>query len=292
VTDETQTDRAFEFFSAGAVPPFQERAPWFGGDLQTLRNVMRGARPTCPAASDCCSRSPMATGWRPGLTALPVAFSIRSSCWCTGSPARHFVGQGWPVLRLNLRGAGPSRATAAGHYHAGRTDDLAAALRRIPGDLARHGLVVLGYSLGGNLVLKFIGEGAHGLPVLAGVAVSAPIDLAAACARMIARRNVVYQRFMLKAMKREALAPAPGSAPTNGRQSQQPERSMNLTTALLRPVSAAGTPPTITKTTPPNISLAALRGRRWSCTHWTTHGFRPPVTPQSAGRGCRSSTRR
>jgi predicted alpha/beta-fold hydrolase len=121
--------------------------------------------------------------------------------------ARHLVGQGWPVLRLNLRGAGPSPATAAGHYHAGRTEDLAEALRGLPADLVRHGIIVMGFSLGGNLVLKFMGEGCHGLPVLAGIAVSAPIDLAAASARIRARRNFIYQHYMLKAMKREALAP-------------------------------------------------------------------------------------
>ncbi|MGA2637721.1 YheT family hydrolase [Methylocella sp.] len=121
--------------------------------------------------------------------------------------ARYLVGQGWRVLRLNLRGAGPSRLTAKGHYHAGHTEDLAAALRGLPADVARHGIVVLGYSLGSNLILKFLGEGGHGLPVLAGIAVSAPIDLAAASARMIARSNFVYQRYMLKAMKQEAVAP-------------------------------------------------------------------------------------
>ncbi|MGC2836017.1 MAG: alpha/beta fold hydrolase, partial [Methylocella sp.] len=120
---------------------------------------------------------------------------------------RHLVGQGWPVLRLNLRGALPSCPTAAGHYHAGRTEDLAEALRALPADLTRHGIVVLGHSLGGNLVLKFMGEGGHGLPVLAAVAVSTPIDLAATCARMMTRRNFVYHRYMLDAMKREALAP-------------------------------------------------------------------------------------
>jgi uncharacterized protein len=40
--------------------------------------------------------------------------------------------------------------------------------------------------------------------VLAAVAVSVPIDLAAICARTITRRNFVYHRYMLDAMKREA----------------------------------------------------------------------------------------
>jgi uncharacterized protein len=100
-----------------------------------------------------------------GLAGSEASGPVVASMW-------HLVGQGWPVLRLNLRGAHPSRPTAAGHYHAGRTKDLAEALRGLPADLTRYGIELLGHSLGGNLVLKFMGEGDHGLPVLAAVVVS------------------------------------------------------------------------------------------------------------------------
>jgi hypothetical protein len=135
-----------------------------------------------------------------GLTGSEASLAVMAT-------ARHLVSQGWPVLRLNLRGSLPSRPTAAGHYHAGKTEDLAQALRQLPGGLTRCGIVLLGHSLGGNLVLKFMGEGGHGQPALAAIAVSAPIDLAATCARMMEPRNFIYHRYMLDAMKREALAP-------------------------------------------------------------------------------------
>jgi predicted alpha/beta-fold hydrolase len=204
--------------STGTFPPFQERAPWFGGDLQTLRNVVRGTPPDLPGGERLLL--PMTDGDRlaarldrpndrfarplvvlvHGLAGSEASGPVVASMW-------HLVGQGWPVLRLNLRGALPSRPTASGHYHAGRTKDLAEAVRGLPADLTRYGIVLLGHSLGGNLVLKFMGEGGHGLPVLAAVVVSTPIDLAATCARMMTRRNFVYHRYMLDAMKREALAP-------------------------------------------------------------------------------------
>ena len=120
---------------------------------------------------------------------------------------RHLLGEGWTVVRLNLRGALPSRPTSLGRYHAGRTEDLAEALRHLPRDVARRGIFLVGHSLGGSLVLKFMGEGGHDLPVSAAVAVSAPVDFTATCARMMAPRNFVYHRYMLNAMKREALAP-------------------------------------------------------------------------------------
>ncbi|MGH6853389.1 MAG: YheT family hydrolase, partial [Methylocella sp.] len=152
---------------------------------------------------------------RAGPIATPLAVLVHGLAGSEASrsvvaSARHLYARGWPVLRLNLRGALPSLPTAAGHYHAGRTEDLADALRGLPADLTRKGIVLLGHSLGGNLVLKFMGEGGHGLPVLAAVVVSAPIDLAATCARMMSRRNLFYHRYMLDAMKREALAPGAG----------------------------------------------------------------------------------
>ena len=149
--------------------------------------------------------------------------------------ARYLVGEGWPALRLNLRGAAPSRPTSGGRYHAGKTDDLAAALRALPADLLRHGIVLIGNSLGGNLVLKFIGEGGHELPVRAAIAVSTPIDLAATCARMMAPRNFVYHRYMLNEMKREALAPSAALTARNAPPSPAPAASLEFDDRFVAP---------------------------------------------------------
>ncbi|MGH6834461.1 MAG: YheT family hydrolase [Methylocella sp.] len=204
--------------TAGTFPPFRERAPWFGGDLQTLRSFLRGTAPELSGGERLLLRLPdgerlaARLDRQAGLIARPLVVLVHGLAGSEASgnvvaSTRHLVGQGWPVLRLNLRGAGPSLSTAAGHYHAGRTEDLADALQGLAPEFARYGIVLLGHSLGGNLVLKFMGERDHGLPVLAAVVVSAPIDLAATCARMMARRNFVYHRYMLTAMKHEALAP-------------------------------------------------------------------------------------
>jgi hypothetical protein len=205
--------------SAPALPPFRERAPWFGGDLQTLRNIIVGGPPELIGGERLLLAMPdgdrlAARLDRPatetGAPLIVVAHGLAGSESSRHgvATARYFVGEGWPVLRLNLRGAQPSRPTSGGRYHAGKTDDLAAALRALPADLVRHGIVLIGNSLGGNLVLKFVGEGGHDLPVRAAVAVSTPIDLAATCARMMAPRNFAYHRYMLDEMKREALAPS------------------------------------------------------------------------------------
>lgn len=79
--------------------------------------------------------------------------------------------------------------------------------RALPADLTANGLVLIGYSLGGNTVLKFMGEGAHGHDVRVAASVSAPIDLAATSRRVMEPRNKLYHLRILKTMKDETLAP-------------------------------------------------------------------------------------
>ena len=118
--------------------------------------------------------------------------------------AAHLLRAGHPVLRLNLRGAGPSRPLCREQYHAGRTGDLRDALGALDPALLEGGVFLVGYSLGGNMLLKFLAEHGARFPTLAAVAVSAPIDLAAASRCILAPRNRIYQRHLLRFMKEES----------------------------------------------------------------------------------------
>jgi uncharacterized protein len=115
--------------------------------------------------------------------------------------AHYFLSLGHPVLRLNQRGAGPSRETCKGHYHAGRSDDLGGVISQLPESLTRQGICLMGLSLGGNVLLKFLAEYPRFAHVKAAVAVSPPVDLKAAQLRIMERRNAVYQNYLLKRMK-------------------------------------------------------------------------------------------
>ncbi|MCC7273256.1 MAG: alpha/beta fold hydrolase [Alphaproteobacteria bacterium] len=201
-----------------ALPQFIERRPWLGGDLQTVRNSIRGVPPLVAAETamlelalgDGSGDRLAAVVDRPARPLRPPVVLVHGLTGCAASryvlaSAGHFLALGHPVVRLNLRGAGPSRALARGHYHAGRSADLRAALAALPRELVRDGAFLVGYSLGANVVLKLLGEGdAPG--VLAAVAVSAPIDLAAASRRLRMARNAGYHRYLLARMKAEMLA--------------------------------------------------------------------------------------
>jgi hypothetical protein len=121
--------------------------------------------------------------------------------------AQHFLAAGYPVLRLNLRGAGPSRERCRQQYHAGRSDDLRAALDGLDPEWTAAGSVAIGFSLGANVLLKGLGEWGGATALRAAVAVSAPLDLAASCRRIMAPRNAVYQSYLLRKLRRESRAP-------------------------------------------------------------------------------------
>ncbi len=210
-------------------PPFRPLPPWFGGDLQTLRTTVREAfgRASARIAGPSERLSfPMPDGSgdvllgaldRPAVAGRPLAVLIHGLTGDEDGTYMHatagaLLSAGLPVLRLNLRGAGPSRSLCRGSYHAGRSEDLRAVIAQLPSDLVEAGLVLVGYSLGGNMLLKFLGEGDGTVPVRAAAAISAPIDLAATSRRFLAPRNALYHRWLLDRMKAEALA-TPGLDP-------------------------------------------------------------------------------
>lgn len=106
---------------------------------------------------------------------------------------------GWDVLAWNFRGCSgePNRLRRA--YHSGETDDLRAVVARA--ESAYDRMALIGFSLGGNVVLKYLGEAPPHRAVMAGAAVSAPIDLAA-CARKLDQKwsNRLYLRRFLTSL--------------------------------------------------------------------------------------------
>ena len=209
---------AREFPLAIGIPEFETRAPWWGADLQTLRNVLVGsaARPeiseterlTLPLHDDTGDQLAAVLSEDAPRAGLPLVVLIHGLSGSEESAymlqsARFWAARGHRVLRLNLRGAGPSRASCVEQYHAGRTADLRDALGGLTNRLTENGIVLIGYSLGGNMLLKFMAEFGGGFPIVGAATVSAPIDLAAASMRFLDARNWVYHRHLLRSMKRE-----------------------------------------------------------------------------------------
>ena len=141
----------------------------------------------------------------------PLVILVHGITGCENSShvlngARHLLDLGYRVLRLNLRGCGASRPHCREHYHIGRTADFRRVLSQLPDDLTDNGIAVVGYSMGGAMLLKYLGEEGSFSPLRAAATICAPLDLKRTCEHMQRPRNWLYHNYILADIKKETLA--------------------------------------------------------------------------------------
>lgn len=114
---------------------------------------------------------------------------------------QRLIARGWRVVALQLRGGGETPNRLACSYHHGDTRDL----RWLWGELHQAAplspLAVVGWSLGGNVVLKALAEEGASAPVAQGVAVSVPFALEPCAERLQQGVSRVYQRELLRGLR-------------------------------------------------------------------------------------------
>jgi predicted alpha/beta-fold hydrolase len=117
--------------------------------------------------------------------------------------ARALAKRGIRSVGLNFRSCGGEMNRAARFYHSGETGDLALVLDHLLQSAPAGGLGALGFSLGGNVLLKYLGEQGAGAAgkLRAAVAVSVPYDLAACADRMTEGFGRVYAGFFLRSLR-------------------------------------------------------------------------------------------
>ena len=121
--------------------------------------------------------------------------------------ARAFNRAGWDAVAYNYRGCSGEINRRLRAYHSGATDDLAAVHRHIAGRQAYRSIGWVGFSLGGNLVLKYLGENGRTLADDShwAAAVSVPCDLQAGARRLERAANQIYNWRFLRTLKAKAL---------------------------------------------------------------------------------------
>jgi len=109
---------------------------------------------------------------------------------------------GCNVVRMNMRSCGGTDKFSPTIYHSGRSNDVACVVDEITAEHGLKAIALIGYSMGGNLVLKYAGEmGASAPPVLrAVVGISPLMDLAASSAALHEPQNRFYERHFLRSM--------------------------------------------------------------------------------------------
>ena len=89
---------------------------------------------------------------------------------------------GWDIAAMNHRGCSGEENRLYLSYNSGRTNDLSALIGFILKNKRYEEVALVGFSLGGNLILKYLGE-QDNIPseIVKGIAISSPLHLAGSC---------------------------------------------------------------------------------------------------------------
>ena len=114
--------------------------------------------------------------------------------------------EGYDILALNFRSCGGVMNRQLRMYHSGETGDLHMALKYYQDPY--HAIALVGFSLGGNVILKYLGENPSRVhhKVRAAVAISAPIDLAGSSKQIDRKENYLYREMFLRSLSKKVRA--------------------------------------------------------------------------------------
>ena len=116
--------------------------------------------------------------------------------------ARYFNQNGWDAVGFNFRGCSGEPNRKLRSYHVGETGDLKWAISMILNQCDYESIVLVGFSLGGNVVLKYLGENGEEAPteVRCGVAFSVPCDVMSTNREIDRWQNYLYRHRFIKSL--------------------------------------------------------------------------------------------
>ncbi|MBS0626270.1 MAG: alpha/beta fold hydrolase [Verrucomicrobia bacterium] len=143
--------------------------------------------------------------WKP--TDLTVML-VHGLCGSHKSPnlvrmAKKLEPMGIRVVRYNMRGCGSGRGLSKKIYHSGRSEDVFESIKALKREHPQSPIVLIGFSLGGNIVLKLAGElGSIGKEFLTKViAVSPPVDLYSSVKMLGEPSNAMYEKYFYRLLR-------------------------------------------------------------------------------------------
>lgn len=112
-----------------------------------------------------------------------------------------FLEQGMRSIAMNFRGCSGEYNRLARSYHSGETEDIQFLYETLRGREPDTTIAAVGFSLGGNVLLKWLGEQGGNLDLFAAVAVSVPLVLHLCASKLDKGFSKVYRARLLKELK-------------------------------------------------------------------------------------------
>lgn len=195
---------------APASRPFQP-AWWLpSGHAQTLWAALARPRRRASVQRECLELPDgdfVDLDWTPGSTG-PVVIVLHGLEGSVLSPyVRGLLAavarQGWRGVLMHFRGCSGRPNRLERSYHSGDTGDIAHLVKELRHRHPGVPLAAVGYSLGGNALLKYLGETGAGSGLHCAVAVSVPYLLADGARRLDRGFSRLYQHHLLQGLRRK-----------------------------------------------------------------------------------------
>ncbi len=114
--------------------------------------------------------------------------------------------QGYGVFLANHRGSGSGMGLSSSLWNGGSSDDLGKMVEFIFREYPLQNLILIGFSLSGNIILKYLGEGRSIFSgIIGALAVNPPIDLRVS-SHILSNKNWLFNRYFMKLLGRQAEA--------------------------------------------------------------------------------------
>ncbi|MDD1013937.1 hydrolase [Pseudomonas rubra] len=141
----------------------------------------------------------------PHEATTPVVLVLHGLTGSSSSPyvvglQQALANRGWSSVALNWRGCSGEPNLLPRSYHSGASEDLAETIDHLRAQRPQAPLYAVGYSLGGNVLLKHLGEAGSASQLQAAVAVSVPFRLDHCADRIGLGFSRVYQAHFMRAM--------------------------------------------------------------------------------------------
>jgi predicted alpha/beta-fold hydrolase len=188
------------------------RPAWWlpGGHLQTLWPALMRRRIALGVRRE---RLELADGdfldldWVGGESGSPIVVILHGLAGSAESPyvrgmARAIARRGWRAVVMHFRGCSGEPNRLLRFYHSGETGDLDTVMRTLRRREAGTKLAAVGYSLGGNVLVKWLGELGGEAPLVAAAAVSVPYDLAKSSRKLGRGLSRLYQHHLIALLRR------------------------------------------------------------------------------------------
>lgn len=212
-----ETTRARDFFGE----PFHPRRPFGSGHAQTIAGNFLPRRNQLPPPEErlfqvepevqvLCHCHWQAE--RKTAMTLVIVHGLEGSSdsqYVIGTGSKAWIA-GMNVVRMNMRNCGDTEHLGPTLYNSSMSGDIGAIAQTLISEDGLQKLAFIGYSMGGNLVLKLLGEWGTQAPpqVKAGVGVSPAMDLAPSADALHDRANRVYEWKFLLGLRRRILRKA------------------------------------------------------------------------------------